>query len=319
MKPIKIKIKGFNSFIEEQTIDFEKLSDKGIFGIFGPTGSGKSSIIDAMTFALYGKVSRYNSEEKRALINSNTNSATVTFIFSLNIGEEVVFYEVSREIKYGKTGNFTHNARLLKTVGDDLEVIAQNSKVSKEIVNIIGLNYDDFTRSVVLPQGKFSEFLMLENKDRRKMLERIFGFEKYGTALNDAINERKKFQSNIVSEINSKLEEYGDVSENKVELLKDELKQKEILAEKNKKELSENRKLLEKYKVYINLKNEFDKYKIKESKLNEQKYEIKEKEEKLAAAKKAENVYHFYIDYNKNKKDFDDACKKNSKNEKCIR
>ena len=56
MRPIKLKIKGLNSFIEEQTIDFEKLTDCGLFGIFGPTGSGKSTILDGITLALYGDV-----------------------------------------------------------------------------------------------------------------------------------------------------------------------------------------------------------------------------------------------------------------------
>ncbi|MGV2914264.1 AAA family ATPase, partial [Bacillus safensis] len=58
MKPITLTIKGLHSFREEQTIDFSSLCDAGVFGIFGPTGSGKSSILDAMTLALYGKVER---------------------------------------------------------------------------------------------------------------------------------------------------------------------------------------------------------------------------------------------------------------------
>ena len=65
MRPIKIKIRGFNSFLEEQEIDFEKLGKLGIFGIFGPTGSGKSSILDAITFALYGKIARDSSNSAK--------------------------------------------------------------------------------------------------------------------------------------------------------------------------------------------------------------------------------------------------------------
>lgn len=61
MRPIKLKIKGLNSFIEEQTVDFEKLTDRGLFGIFGKTGSGKSTILDGITLALYGDVSRKSS------------------------------------------------------------------------------------------------------------------------------------------------------------------------------------------------------------------------------------------------------------------
>ena len=71
MKPISISIKGFNSFLDEQSIDFEELGKMGIFGIFGPTGSGKSSILDAITFALYGKIARDNAREQ--YININTS------------------------------------------------------------------------------------------------------------------------------------------------------------------------------------------------------------------------------------------------------
>ena len=58
MRPIRLKIKGLNSFIDEQEIDFNKLTERGLFGIFGPTGSGKSTILDGITLALYGDLPR---------------------------------------------------------------------------------------------------------------------------------------------------------------------------------------------------------------------------------------------------------------------
>ena len=94
MKPIKLKIKGLNSFIEEQTIDFEKLTDRGFFGIFGPTGSGKSTILDGITLALYGNVSRKSSN----YINTNCDRLNVSFEFQIS-GAEIKRYLVDREFK----------------------------------------------------------------------------------------------------------------------------------------------------------------------------------------------------------------------------
>lgn len=75
MKPLKLKFKGINSFSEQTEIDFEKLTRNGIFGIFGDTGSGKSTILDCINFALYGKVER--SKEKLDIINYNSDVAEV--------------------------------------------------------------------------------------------------------------------------------------------------------------------------------------------------------------------------------------------------
>ena len=97
MRPIKLTVKGLNSFIEEQSVDFEKLTDRGLFGIFGPTGSGKSTILDGITLALYGDVSRKSSN----YINTNCEKANVSFEFQIS-GAEIKRYIVTREFKREK-------------------------------------------------------------------------------------------------------------------------------------------------------------------------------------------------------------------------
>ena len=82
MKPLYLKIAGLNSFREEQAIDFSSLCEGGIFGIFGPTGSGKSTILDGITLALYGKVERAKGGTQ-GIINQNEDKAYVYFAFSL--------------------------------------------------------------------------------------------------------------------------------------------------------------------------------------------------------------------------------------------
>lgn len=97
MKPILLTIKGLHSFREEQTIDFAGLSGAGVFGIFGPTGSGKSSILDAMTLALYGKVERA-ANNTHGILNHAEDQLAVSFTFALQSGHRVS-YKVERVFK----------------------------------------------------------------------------------------------------------------------------------------------------------------------------------------------------------------------------
>ena len=99
MRPVSLKIKGINSFCEEQSVDFEKLTKDGVFGIVGDTGSGKSTVLDAMTIALYGELSRDTNE----FINKECNTASVVFDFYVDESGKEVFYRAERSFK--RTGN----------------------------------------------------------------------------------------------------------------------------------------------------------------------------------------------------------------------
>ena len=174
MRPIKLKIKGLNSFIEEQTIDFDKLTDRGLFGIFGPTGSGKSTILDGITLSLYGDLARKSSN----YINTNCDTLSVSFEFQIT-SANIKRYKVERSFKRDKKtkGIKTAGAKLLDIANGELILAEKVREVDKSCEEIIGLSLDDFTRTVVLPQGKFSEFLKLEGKQRREMLERLFNLQ----------------------------------------------------------------------------------------------------------------------------------------------
>jgi len=90
MKPVRLKIKGLNSYIEEQVIDFNRLTERGLFGIFGPTGSGKSTILDAIILALYGEIPR----ETKEFVNPEADSLYIYFEFSMKYGGERKNYVV---------------------------------------------------------------------------------------------------------------------------------------------------------------------------------------------------------------------------------
>ncbi len=231
MKPQILKITGINSFNDTQQIDFSKILEKGMFGIFGDTGSGKSTIIDCITLVLYGKIVRYDGKSGNGdFLNLNRNNGKVEFIFSIKDGKEEIFYEIVRQFKRTNKGEIKLDViRLTILKNEEKEIIADKKKdVENKIIDIIGLSYEDFTKAVVLPQGKFSDFLMLENSDKRKMLQRIFSLEKYGDKLKDKINEKKSNQENIVNNLKKEIEIYGDISIENIEEENKILKEKEL-------------------------------------------------------------------------------------------
>ena len=257
MRPILLKIKGLNSFIEEQTIDFEKLTDIGLFGIFGPTGSGKSTILDGITLALYGDMARKSTN----IINTNCNSLNIHFEFSIS-GATVKYYSVDREMKRdNKTGSIkTGKCRLIDTTDGDIILADKVTAINNNIREIIGLSLEDFMRTVVLPQGKFSEFLKLEGKSRREMLERLFNLEKYGDELSIKLNKRISRNRRDRDEINGELRGYEDVTTDRLKNIEDELNQINQKIELKNKIYQD---ILEKYnkaKDIYSIKKELDKY-----------------------------------------------------------
>ncbi|MCR1934661.1 AAA family ATPase [Clostridium tepidum] len=303
MKPKKLVIKGLNSFIEKQEIDFETLVERGLFGIFGPTGSGKSSILDAITMALYGDIARDSTQ----FINLDTDSLFVSYEFQVALGDKREDYIVSRTVKRDKKGGYkTTAARLVKKNNNEEVVIADKPRdIQKNIQSIIGLTAEDFTRSVVLPQGKFSEFLKLSGKSRRDMLERIFRLEKYGKKLSERIRKARNKQLSSLTLIEGKLEQYKDISKEKLHELK--LKYENLLKEKSRieEERDESNKLYEKYKNIWELQEELHIYLNKLEKLKRELLDIEGKKLRLEKGKNALNVKPYIDEINKIEKDRD--------------
>lgn len=190
MLPVELRISGLHSYLEEQVVDFTALCTHGIFGIFGPTGSGKSTILDAIILALYGEVPRA-SHGTQGIINQNTAQAAVSFTFELGRGPERRRYRVERVLRRsGEYGAVTHRSRLIVAGENEERVLAdKDGAVKAKLQEILGLTAEDFTRAVVLPQGRFAEFLTLRPADRRQMLERIFALDRFGEALRQRVDE----------------------------------------------------------------------------------------------------------------------------------
>jgi len=220
VRPKLLEIEGLQSFRELQRIDFDTLGQTGLFGIFGPTGSGKSTVLDAITFALYGKVKRAD-RGTQGIINANLNQTRVSFTFELLRDGTRKTYRVEREYKRKKnTANscLPRVARLIEiTDVGEIPLCDKASEVSSSIEELLGLSHDDFTRAVVLPQNSFQEFLLLDNAQKRSMLERIFYLEEYGKNLLEKVS-RKLAGLNLQKErLSGELAAYSDATEKALE------------------------------------------------------------------------------------------------------
>lgn len=252
MRPVRLTIKGINSFIDEQSIDFTRLTSKGLFGIFGPTGSGKSTILDGMTLALYGKVAR----DSTNYINTNLKVASVKYEFEI-MESRARHYIVEREFKRNADNGINNTvARVMEVIDVDdylvngfinngnITILGDKVKaVNEKCVELLGLSCDDFTRTVVLPQGKFSEFLKLEGRPKRDMLERIFDLSRYGDEFSTKLSKNIREQEDKVKNIVGNLLAYEDLTyeilqkKRQEKIVKEtELKTKKIELDKVKKE-----------------------------------------------------------------------------------
>jgi len=213
MKPVKLRLSGLQSYRDAQEIDFRRLTEAGVFGIFGPTGSGKSSILDAVTLALYGKVERAPGGTQ-GILNQAEKALAVAFQFELSGGGESREYRVERQFKRGGDVSVNNTlSRFIEITPQGEVVLADKlAEVNHCVEEHIGLGMQDFTRAVVLPQGKFAEFLSLAGKDRRSMLQRLFSLHRYGDTLAQRLTQRVKSAEAALAEAAAEQLGLGDAS-----------------------------------------------------------------------------------------------------------
>ncbi len=302
MKPIKLKLKGINSFVNEENVDFERLTETGIFGIVGDTGSGKSTIIDAMILALYGEVPRYNKRSDREFINAYVNECFVSFEFQVNFNGSNQKFRIERNFKKKDNKIEEKISRFIRINGDCEEIVTSKIiEIRTKVIELLGLKYEDFTRAVILPQGKFSEFLTLENQDRRNMLERIFKLEKYGDKLNKKIKENYNNIENEMKTLSANLEANIDVTDEAIKVLRDKKNMITLALEKIENEEKSLKKTIDEQKGTLGLIEELENKVQLKNNLYTKKDNVDKKEESLNNSKKAESL----IDYIKKIEEID--------------
>lgn len=190
MRPITLEITGFHSFRQKQVIKFDHLLADGLFGIFGPTGSGKSSILDAITLALYGNVHR-TGYGIQGIMNKQETNASVVFTFEIGNGAERQRYTAERHFVRKKEETQVRRLRLTHHTPEcDVVLAEKKGEVDQAIQNIIGLTLQDFRHAVMLPQGRFADFLALTGSQRGEVLQRLFGLQQYGEQLDRKLKKR---------------------------------------------------------------------------------------------------------------------------------
>ena len=205
MRILRLTMDAGGPFPGHEVIDFEAFSDAGRFLLSGPTGAGKSTIIDAIVFALYGKVSggRDSSDSRiRSRYASEQAKTEVELIFSTSSGN----YKVRRQPAYERVkkngkGVTKQNAKawlfkLDEQLREVSEPLTKTSDVGTEITRIVGLSREQFTQTVVLPQGKFAQFLRSTSKDRQDLLQELFGTAIFEDLQLDLVERARKVKKN---------------------------------------------------------------------------------------------------------------------------
>lgn len=220
MKILKLKFKNINSLSGENEIDFTQsvFTNEGLFAITGKTGAGKSSILDAISLALYGKTPRVE-------ISGNENAV-------MTRGEKDCYSEITFEVngkvwksswkqERTRTGNLKPVVRQISDSNNKI-IADQLRACDTKIVEILGLTFDQFTKVILLAQGSFAAFLEANKNDKGELLEQITGTEIYGE-ISKKVFERSKAEKEKLDRVLLELEAIKILSEEEIKNLNDEI------------------------------------------------------------------------------------------------
>lgn len=225
MIPIKLSIQGLYSYQELQEIDFRPLTGSNVFGIFGKVGSGKTSLLEAISFALYGETERLNSRDNRQynMMNLKSKHLIIDFEFQAGADQQLYkfVYEAKRhpkkhqEISSSERRMFIRENNDWKPIGNEKEDISILSK------QILGLDYDNFKRTIIIPQNQFREFLELSPRDRTEMMNQLFKLDQYDLA--GRVSKLSKVNDDQLAELRGLLAPLESVTPEAIAQAKDDI------------------------------------------------------------------------------------------------
>ena len=260
MIPISLTIEGLYSYRKKQQIDFETLTSNQLFGIFGAVGSGKSSILEAIIFAIYGESDRLNkSGDNRYynMMNLQSDVMLIDFIcFAGERGKEKYrfIFEAKRHPKKFEEVK-TQGRRVLREINGQWE-----AQENYDIAAIIGMNAKNFRQTVIIPQGKFREFIEMGGKDRTTMLQELFQLDKFD--LSDRTRQLISQNKDEILTLETRLEGLQvftteKLKENEIatKLLKEDIERRKQLFERRKKEHADQLVLKELFEEKIKIES----------------------------------------------------------------
>ena len=300
MKPLVIRFQAFGPYRNEEIVDFEKLSQQGLFLICGETGSGKTTLLDAMTFALYGKSSGGMRDQLEAMRCKQSAWGTDTYVcYDFELQQKI--YRFERKLECKKVKLSASQNVYVKNEEGVFEPIFENCKekdINAKAKELIGLDYDQFRQVIILPQGQFEKLLTSNSDEKEKILVSIFGVNKWQKIANyiyDAASVRRNALLKIKEQLELRLRDEGcstvDEFEKMIESLQNELAAKENAYQKadydrRRKQLEEE---LELGKQFVFL-HELER---KRNQLESKKVDFDAQKEKLEIAEQAEEVKGF--------------------------
>ena len=293
MKPIRLELKEFGPY-KNEIIEWDKIINEPIFLITGKTGSGKSTLFDAITYALYNKTTGGKDiaslRTKTALDKDKTQ---VNFDFELS-GKK---YRIERTLAYLKAGNknlTSGKVALMQYTDEKLEVIAsKEQEVKEKVEELIGLDDKQFCQIIILPQGKFKEFLLSKSSEKKETLRSLFNtyfYQKFVEQLQEQAKTLDSSHKQKEKALITRFEQF-DIEEEltKFEYLKDE-NFEEILSIIH----SQEEKIKIEKKELLKLERSFSKEKekfIELSKLNDKFTQLKNNKLELEELSEKEDYY----------------------------
>jgi exonuclease SbcC len=208
----RLTISAFGPFAGTEEIDFDRLSAHGLFLLNGPTGAGKTSVLDAVCFALYGSVPGARQDGKR--LRSDHAEPALEPSVTCEFSAQGRHFEVTRSPAWdkpsarGKNGFTTQQAKTLlreRIAGAWTERSGRNDEAGAEITALLGMDREQFTRVVMLPQGDFAAFLRSKASDRLELLQKLFGTQRF-EALEQELSAQAQAARNDVAKLNGDLE-----------------------------------------------------------------------------------------------------------------
>lgn len=283
MIPISLTFEGIFSYQTPQFIDFQNLTSAGLFGIFGKVGAGKSTIVEAMTYALYGQNFRLSSDNNANLVNLSSQKLYIAYIFSLGAEKYRFEIEIKRNSKkFSEVKTTKKNAYKWDNINNDWSPIEYDAK------KVLGIKYEDFRRTVIIPQGNFQEFLELKPADRNAMLQELFELGKF-----DIVEKVKKVRDITALKINAiqtKLEPLNAINEATLATLQNDIVTANDTSQKIKQQLEDTKNQLEQITLIQKAIDEATQKNNKFEQLKQQKSAFDERETALELFQKVQNT-----------------------------
>lgn len=214
MKPLIIKFQAFGPYKNEEIIDFEQISKQGLFLICGETGSGKTTILDAMTFALFGKSSGGMRDQLETMRCKQSEWGTDTYVlFEFELQQKV--YRFERKLECKKVKLSASQNVYIKNEEGIFEPIFENCKekdINAKAKELLGLDYEQFRQVIILPQGQFEKLLTSNSDEKEKILVSIFGVNKWQKIANYFYEQAAGNRNQLVKmkeQVEVRLEEEG--------------------------------------------------------------------------------------------------------------